>query len=123
MTSGSLTRASYAASGGEFDPKRFNNAPPSRQHFDIWLDCHTQKEIAEAVGVDHSTVQRWLVAKTADAEFATAPKSRQHFDIWQFATSKHAAEIIQLAPELAEQEIGKGKAGPGRGQKRWRPTA
>src|SRR6516165_3336287 len=63
--------------------------------YDLWLDCYSQRDIAEIVGreypafegTDHETVGRWVRgAKSADAENAP-PDSRQHFDIWQFATA------------------------------------
>ena len=34
--------------------------PPHRRIFETWLACHTQEEIAEAIGTDHSTVSRAL---------------------------------------------------------------
>src|SRR6516162_1036441 len=67
--------------------------------YDLWLDCYSQRDIAEIVGreypafegTDHETVGRWVRgAKSADAENAP-PDSRQHFDIWQFATADQDA--------------------------------
>jgi hypothetical protein len=59
--------------------------------WDLHLDCATQHEIADAVGVDQATVSRWLDAKSADAVNASAPDSRQHFDVWQFPTTDRDA--------------------------------
>jgi hypothetical protein len=54
---------------------------------DMYLDCASQREIADALGVTHPTVGDWIGKKTADAENLPAPESRQHFDVWQFATT------------------------------------
>lgn len=51
--------------------------------WDMWLDCNTQRDIAESLGVTHPTVGDWLEGKRNSAEFFQAPESRQHFDIWQ----------------------------------------
>jgi hypothetical protein len=67
--------------------------------YDLWLDCHSQRDIAEIIGkeypafkhVEQSTVKRWNDAFSADADFASPPPSRQHFDVWQFATADHDA--------------------------------
>jgi transcriptional regulator with XRE-family HTH domain len=53
----------------------------------MWLDCATQGDIAEAIGIDQATISRWINAKSASADFALAPASRQNFDIWQFQTA------------------------------------
>jgi len=53
----------------------------------LWLDCETQRDIAEKIGVALGTVNEWIVQKSADADFRTPPASRQHFDIWTFADS------------------------------------
>lgn len=57
----------------------------------LHLDCLTQREIADAIGVDQATVNRWLDALAASADYASAPESRQHFDVWQFATTDREA--------------------------------
>jgi hypothetical protein len=46
-----------------------------RKAWDLWLDCLTQREIAEQIGVDAATISRWIVAFAGNAEFATAPES------------------------------------------------
>lgn len=52
----------------------------------MWLECCSQTEIADAVGVDQATINRWLAdAKAQICADASPPPSRQHFDIWQFA--------------------------------------
>lgn len=55
--------------------------------WDMHLDCSTEREIAEAVGVTQPTINEWLIEKRKSAEFYQAPASRQHFDVWQFQTS------------------------------------
>jgi hypothetical protein len=55
--------------------------------WDLHLDCLTQREIAEQVGVTHPTVAEWLGNKAADAANLPAPESRQHFDVWNVGRS------------------------------------
>jgi hypothetical protein len=63
-----------------------------------WLDCHSQRDIAEIIGkeysafagTDHKTIAKWLGEFTASA-VNSPPDSRQHFDIWQFATADQDA--------------------------------
>jgi len=60
--------------------------------WDLWLDCLSERAIAEQIGVDQATINRWLAdAKSASAENASAPASRQHFDVWQFAIADKTA--------------------------------
>lgn len=46
--------------------------------WDLWLECRSQREIAEQIGTDQATVSRWTDAFTANADFASPPASRQH---------------------------------------------
>jgi predicted XRE-type DNA-binding protein len=55
--------------------------------WDLYLNCFSQREIAESIGVSQPTVKEWLDRKSADADFLSPPESRQHFDVWQFATT------------------------------------
>jgi transposase len=43
-----------------------------------WLDCLSEREIAETVGVDHSTISRWVLQKRNDPDLQQPPTSRQH---------------------------------------------
>jgi hypothetical protein len=60
----------------------------------MWLDCHSQRTIAERIGaefpaftdVTQQTVGNWINKNAADAG-NLLPASRQHFDVWQFATA------------------------------------
>ena len=89
--------------------------PDSRQHFgkravqdrayDLWLDCYSQRDIAEIIGREYpafdgttqQTLSNWLNKFSADAENLSPPDSRQHFDIWQFATADRAAMVVVRA--------------------------
>ena len=53
---------------------------PSRAR-DLWLDCLTQQEIADAIGVSIGTVNGWVSDSDWQSNFEQAPESRQHFDI------------------------------------------
>lgn len=55
--------------------------------WDLWLDCATQTEIAEQIGVEQQTVSNWLQKSAELRDLVEPPESRQHFDVWQFATA------------------------------------
>jgi hypothetical protein len=67
-------------------------APEVQQQKDdakaMWLDCLTQEQIAECVGVDHKTISNWVGIFRQLSEFTNPPESRQHFDVWNFAIPK-----------------------------------
>lgn len=52
--------------------------------WDMWLDCHTQEEIAAAIVVTDQTIKNWNSNSAQLPEFREPPESRQHFDIWNF---------------------------------------
>src|SRR5690606_12132431 len=52
--------------------------------WDRWLNCETQEQIAEALGVAQKTVSNWLVEIQSVGNLLDPPASRQHFDIWSF---------------------------------------
>lgn len=55
--------------------------------WDLWLDCHEQQDIGDALGLPRQTITEWLAEKRKSAEFGAAPASRQHFDVWQFQSA------------------------------------
>lgn len=73
--------------------------------WDLWLDCKSQDEIADAIGSDQATISRWINAKSADAEYASPPSSRQHFDIWQFQNSDKDAGAQSYFGALPPQVV------------------
>ena len=44
-------------------------------------DCYTQEEIADKVGVDQTTIAKWVMIFRNIADFHNPPESRQHFDV------------------------------------------
>lgn len=69
-----------------------------RRILDMWLACHTQKEIADAVGVGRKTVGDFIgekcksdkIAKTFDPDFATY--KRDLYDVWRDGKGKIAID-------------------------------
>lgn len=55
--------------------------------WDLHLDCWSQVQIADEIGVDQKTVSNWLGKMNEGAEFLEPPAARQHFDVWQFPTT------------------------------------
>lgn len=67
------------------DERRAEKEAAQAQALDMWLDCRSQADIADSIGVDEATVSRWLQdGKSAEMQ---PPASRQHFDVWQFKTA------------------------------------
>jgi hypothetical protein len=51
----------------------------------MWLDCYTQEQIAEKVGVASGTIANWILNFRKLAEYENPPESRQHFDEYRLA--------------------------------------
>jgi hypothetical protein len=68
--------------------------PASWQHFDLWLDCRTEREIAEEIGITQPTVGEWLKEKRQMADFFQPPASWQHFDVWNFAKADNESSYF-----------------------------
>lgn len=69
------------------DVRRAERQQQQDRAWDRWLDCRSDREIGEEMGIADRTISEWLREKRNSADFAQAPESRQHFDIWQFATT------------------------------------
>lgn len=49
------------------------------------LDCLSEPQVSERIGVPQQTVSGWLAENRKLPVFGNAPDSRQHFDVWPFA--------------------------------------
>jgi len=73
--------------------------------WDLWLDCFSEREIADKIGTPQQTINDWLNdRKTADADFRSPPASRQHFDIWQFGQTdaEESGFFGRMPPQIVE---------------------
>jgi hypothetical protein len=71
--------------------------------WDLWLDCHTQQEIANEIGVGRDTINKWVSDFRTNSEFLQSPESRQHFDIWNFSKSDSDSTYFgQMPPQVVE---------------------
>lgn len=72
----------------------------------MWLDCFTQEQIADVIGVDHTTVGEWILGEKGKLSEIpnTPPESRQHFDVWDFAMPKenNSSYFGRVAPQIVE---------------------
>lgn len=55
--------------------------------WDLWLNCMSQREIAELVEVTQPAISGWLDKFATDVGNLSPPASRQHFQNWSFATA------------------------------------
>ena len=74
--------------------------------WDLWLDCHSERAIAEQIDVPRPTVQNWVDENGSSSKSIQPPESRQHFDVWQFATAdKNAGQqsyFGAIPPQVVE---------------------
>ena len=68
------------------DARAYEKAEQQEKAWDLWLDCHTEQEVADAVDIARRTVSDWLSEKRKVAETAKPPDSQQHFDVWNFGS-------------------------------------
>ena len=73
--------------------------------WDLWLDCKTEQQIADAIQVHQTTVGEWIKEKRQLPEFLSPPETRQHFDVWQFATADDDAGTPSYFGKLPPQII------------------
>ena len=79
------------------DARKAEKEAQQAKAWDLWLDCLSDREIAEHVGVSHPTIGEWVEEKRGSAEIFQPPGqttkdpqkpgywgSIQHFDVWQF---------------------------------------
>jgi len=64
----------------------------------MWLDCYSERQIAEDIGVHHDTINQWLSDFRTSAGFRQPPGQTttdpgkpgywgnvQHVDVWSFS--------------------------------------
>lgn len=81
------------------DARKVERDDQKAKAWDLWLDCLSERAIADELGVTQPTVGEWVKGKRKDAESFQPPGatrdepwgSIQHFDIWQFATADQDA--------------------------------
>ena len=71
------------------DARKSEREEAQAKAWDMWLDCATQTDIADELGVSQQNVSNWVQNREQSSEICSPPESRQHFDIWQFATADH----------------------------------
>lgn len=69
------------------DARQGEKAAQQARAYDLWLDCLTQEQIANELGVDQKTVSNWVGKMGDSPNFLEPPESRQHFDVWGFTTA------------------------------------
>jgi DNA modification methylase len=85
------------------DARRDEKQQQQARAWDMWLDCNSEREIGEAVGVVHETVGNWLAKKRNDPEFSQPPSSRQHFDVWSFQKAAGESSYFgKMPPQVVE---------------------
>ena len=73
------------------DQRQDERKQQQEKAWDLWLDCKSEREIGNELGVTQQSVNGWLNKFAADAGNLSPPESRQHFDVWSFQTSDKTA--------------------------------
>lgn len=88
------------------DARKAEKDEQQAKAWDLWLDCRSQREIADALGVSVGTVNQWCSESAESRNLNEPPDSRQHFDVWQFKfNSRDAGQqsyFGALAPQIME---------------------
>jgi DNA-binding XRE family transcriptional regulator len=69
----------------------------SRRRDNLWLDCLSERQIAEKLDVTQPTINAWVIEKRKDARIYQPPDSRQHFDVWNFGTDGDDGKAMAAA--------------------------
>lgn len=75
--------------------------------WDLWLNCETQQEIADELGLDQASASRWIsdMQNGKLSELHNPPESQQHFDVWSFQNSATNAGTPSYFGKLPPQII------------------
>jgi len=80
-----LSVSERSVRGWTEDLRRQQDEERERRILDMWLACHTQEDIAAAVGVEQATVSRAVSAmQNGKASEMHTPDSLQVFNLWSF---------------------------------------
>ena len=85
------------------DARRYEKQQQQDRAWDLWLDCHSEREIAAAIGVPQQTINRWVTQNRTASENGSPPGSRQHFDVWNFQTAAGESSYFgKMPPQVVE---------------------
>ncbi|MGE5828844.1 MAG: DNA methyltransferase [Micromonosporaceae bacterium] len=67
------------------DIRAQEKAEQQARAWDLWLNCRSYRDIADAMdGPDEDTIGRWVSAKAQDCANADAPDPHMAFDVWSY---------------------------------------
>ena len=104
-----LTVAKKYAAQGRADYRRMQR----ERAWQLWLECHTQNEIAELLGELQQTISNWIQKRESDSRFCRPPGATdkqlwgvvQHFDVWSFAQADDDAGQPSIFGRLPPQVV------------------
>lgn len=73
--------------------------------WDLWLDCWSEREIAEQIGVTHPTISEWLDGKKSANAENLPPVSLQHFDVWNFPKADNETSYFGRMPAQVMENL------------------
>jgi len=73
--------------------------------WDLWLNCESQRDIAETLGVTHPTIGDWVEDYGKLSKFYQQPESLQHFDVWSFHTANNNAGTASYFGKIPPQVV------------------
>jgi len=93
------------------DIRREEKEQQKADAWNLWLDCHSEREIGEVLGIGQATAHRWIDSKAKDFANESPPGATvenpwgriQHFDVWEFPNSGANTTFFGiLSPEIME---------------------
>jgi DNA modification methylase len=83
------------------DAKRDEKEEKKGKAWDLWLDCCSERDIADRIGAAPNTIGTWIAQKSNGLENC-APASRQHFDVWSFPDGDDGSYFGHMPPQVVE---------------------
>jgi hypothetical protein len=86
------------------EARQFERQQQQEKAWDLWLNCYSERDVAEVIGVTQPTINGWLDdKKSAHAENLSPPESRQHFTHWNFHMANGDSSYFgKMPPQIVE---------------------
>ena len=74
-------------------PRAHEKQEQQEKAWDLWLNCRTQQDIADELGLSVGTINKWLSVSGNSQDPNEPPDSRQHFDVWSFQAAAEGGTV------------------------------
>jgi hypothetical protein len=70
------------------DERAASEIEQRQQALDLWLDCLSDVQIGNRLGVTDKTAKKWYSEFPPPGAFSDPPELRQHFDVWHLPAAR-----------------------------------